>query len=154
MWSVIIILILIGLLLMILEVLVLPGGVAGVVGFIMMAAGIWITYSSEGLMAGNITLLLTIVVNVVGLVLALRSKTWNKAMLKTKIDSRVNVFDPSELKLGDKGITISRCAPMGKAQFHDKFYEVSTFTDFIDQNVEIEIIRIEGKKIIVKQIIK
>jgi membrane-bound ClpP family serine protease len=151
MWAVIIILILIGLLMLILEVLVLPGGVAGIVGFMMMVAGIWMAYTSEGVMAGNITLLVTIGVNVLGLILALRSKTWKKAMLQTKIDSRVNVIDASELKPGDKGKTISRCAPMGKAIFNDKFYEVSTFTDFIDENVDIEIIRIEGKKIIVKQ---
>lgn len=152
MWLVIIILILIGLLMLILEILVLPGGVAGIVGFFLMVAGIWMAYTSEGLLAGNITLLITVSINVVGLVLALRSKTWNKAMLKAKIDGRVNIVDPADLKPGDIGKTISRCAPMGKAVFKDKFFEVSTFTEFIDQNVEIEILKIEGKKIIVKQI--
>jgi hypothetical protein len=41
---------------------------------------------------------------------------------------------------------------MGKAIFRDKFFEVSTNTEFIDPDVEIEILKIEGKKIIVKQI--
>ena len=151
MWPVIIILILIGLLMLILEILVLPGGVAGVVGFCLMIAGIWTAYTNEGTMAGNITLAVTFAVNITGLILALRSKTWKKAMLSAKIDSKVNVVNPSDLKVGDLGRTISRCAPMGKAIFQDKYFEVSTNTEFIDQDVEIEIIKIEGKKIIVKQ---
>lgn len=152
MWPVIIILILIGLLMLILEILVLPGGIAGVVGFSLMVAGIWTAYSSEGTFAGNLTLAITLSVNIIGLILALRSKTWRKVMLSAKIDSRVNVVDPSDLKVGDVGRTISRCVPMGKAIFRDKFFEVSTNTEFIDPDVEIEILKIEGKKIIVKQI--
>ena len=151
MWAVIIILILIGLLMLILEVLVLPGGIAGVVGFCLMVAGIWTAYTHEGAFAGNLTLGITLAVNIIGLILALRSKTWRRAMLSAKIDSRVNVVEPSELKVGDFGRTISRCAPMGKAIFNDKYFEVSTNTEFIDQDVEIEILKIEGKKIIVKQ---
>lgn len=151
MWPVIIILILIGLLMLILEILVLPGGVAGVVGFCLMIAGIWTAYVNEGALAGNITLVVTLAVNIFGLVYALRSNTWKKAMLSAKIDGKVNVVNPTELKVGDFGRTISRCAPMGKALFQDKFYEVSTNTEFIDQDVEIEIIKIDGKKIIVKQ---
>ncbi|HEY9115752.1 MAG TPA: NfeD family protein [Bacteroidales bacterium] len=151
MWPVIIILILIGLIMLILEILMLPGGIAGVIGFCLMIAGIWTAYTNEGAVAGNITLVVTLAVNIVGLIMALRSKTWRKAMLSAKIDSRVNVVDPSDLKAGDIGRTVSRCAPMGKAIFNDKYFEVSTNTEFIDQDVEIEILRIDGKKIIVKQ---
>lgn len=151
MWPIIIILILIGLLMLILEILVLPGGVAGVVGFCLMVAGIWTAYTNEGNFAGNLTLIITLAINIIGLILALRSKTWKKAMLSAKIDSRVNVVDPSDLSIGEIGRTISRCAPMGKAIFKDKYFEVSTNTEFIDQDVEIEILKIEGKKIIVKQ---
>lgn len=151
MWPVIIILVLIGLLMLILEILVLPGGIAGVVGFCLMIAGIWTAYSYEGAFAGHITLTVTVAINIVGLILALRSKTWKKAMLSAKIDSRVNVVDPSILKIGDVGLTVSRCSPMGKAIFNDIYYEVSTNTEFIDQDVKVEILKIDGKKIIVKQ---
>jgi len=136
---------------LILEILILPGGVAGVVGFCLMVAGIWTAYTNEGAVAGNITLVVTLAINIIGLVLALRSKTWRKAMLSAKIDSRVNVVDPSDLQIGDIGRTISRLAPMGKAIFKEKYFEVSTNTEFIDQNEEIEILKIDGKKIIVKQ---
>jgi membrane-bound ClpP family serine protease len=151
MWTVIIILVIVGLLLMILEITVIPGaGFAGIIGFALMAVAIWLAYSRQGLMAGNITLGSTLVINVVGLILALRSKTWKNAKLKTVNSGKVNDITAGNLKVGDIGTTISRCAPMGKAEFNNEFYEVSTLSEFVDQNKKIEIIRIFGNKIFIK----
>jgi membrane-bound ClpP family serine protease len=153
MWPVILILILIGLLMLILEVLVIPGsGVAGIIGFILMAVGIWLAYTREGIQAGHITLAVTLGINLVGLVLALRSRTWKKAMLDTKIESKAQRRNPADLEVGKRGTTISRCAPMGKASFDDKFYEVSAYSEFIDENTEIEIVKISGNKIYIKKL--
>lgn len=153
MWSVIIILILVGLALLVLEILVVPGtGVAGIIGFAAMAAGIWMAYTRQGAQAGHITLIATLGVNLVGLVLALRSKTWKKAMLSTEINSKVNTIESGILEVGDNGETIGRCAPMGKAVFEDRFYEVSALEEFIDPGTKIEIIKISGNKIFIKQI--
>lgn len=152
MWTFIIILILVGILMLLIEILVIPGsGVAGIIGFGLMIAGIWMAYSREGTMAGHITLGVTLGINLIGLLLALRSKTWKKAMLSTKIDGKVRTIDPNQLEIGDKGITISRCAPMGKATFNDKFYEVSTLSEFIDENEVVRVVKITGNKVFVKQ---
>lgn len=153
MWTIISVLILVGLLMMILEILVIPGsGFAGIIGFVLMAAGVWLAYTRVGLMAGNITLISTITINVVGLILALRSKTWKKASLDAVNDGKVNKIDAQNLQVGTKGTTISRCAPMGKAVFNDKYYEVSTLSEFIDEGNEVEIIRVTGNKIYIKKI--
>ena len=136
---------------LILEILVIPGsGIAGILGFILMAAGIWLAYTRQSVQAGHITLAVTLGVNLTGLILVLRTKTWNKIMLKTKIDSKVRTFKSVDLKVGDKGKTVSRCAPMGKAVFNNKFFEVSALAEFIDENSDIEIIKIAGNKIFIK----
>jgi membrane-bound ClpP family serine protease len=153
MWPVILILILIGLLMLILEVLVIPGsGVAGIIGFILIAVGIWLAYTREGVYAGHITLAVTLGVNLIGLILVLRSGTWKKAMLDTKIDSKAHRRSSADLKVGKKGTTVSRCAPMGKAAFDNKFYEVSAYTEFIDENTDVEIVKISGNKIYIKKL--
>jgi membrane-bound ClpP family serine protease len=41
---------------------------------------------------------------------------------------------------------------MGKAKFKTAYYEVSTLSDFIDQEENVEIIRISGNKIFIKKI--
>ena len=152
---IVILLILVGIALLVIEVLVIPGaGVAGIVGFGVMVAGIWLAYTRIGVTEGNIILIATLVVNIVGITLTLRSKTWKGAMLKTEITSKVNTIDHANLKVGDKGIAISRCAPMGKAMFNNKYLEVSALSEFIDQESEIEIVKISGNKIYIKQINK
>jgi membrane-bound ClpP family serine protease len=153
MWTVIIILILVGILMMLIEILVIPGsGVAGIIGFGLMIAGIWIAYTNEGATAGHITVGVTLGSSLIFLIVALRSKTWKKAMLSTEIKGKTRVIDAETLKVGERGTTISRCAPMGKALFGEKFYEVSAYSDFIDEEKEIEIMKISGNKIFVKQI--
>jgi membrane-bound ClpP family serine protease len=79
MWTVIIILILVGILMMLIEILVIPGsGVAGIIGFGLMVAGIWLAYVDEGATAGHITLAVTLGVSLIGLLIALRTKTWKR----------------------------------------------------------------------------
>lgn len=155
MWWIVILLILIGIALLVIEITVIPGaGFAGIIGFGLMVAGIWFAYTRIGLFEGNIVLISTFVINIVGITLTLRSKTWKNAMLKTKITSKVNVIDTEKFKIGDIGVSIGRCAPMGKALINDKYVEVSSLSAFIEQNSEIEIIKISGNKIYIKQIKK
>ncbi len=151
-WTIIAVLIAVGFLFLLLEVLVLPGtNIAGVVGFVLLAIGIWQAYAVFGGLAGTITLISTLFLSAVALYFALKSKTWNKAALHKNIDGKVNVVDIEKIKTGDKGITVSRLAPMGKAEFAGEYYEVNALGQFIDPGTEIEIVKIENNKITVKK---
>lgn len=153
MWAVIAILILVGLVLLVLEILVIPGaGIAGVIGFLLMVSGVWLAYVKEGSAGGNITLLATILLNVVSIILLLRSKTWKKTQLRTFVSGKVRTFDNMDLKVGMHGKTISRCAPTGKGAFSDNYVEVDAGTTYLKTGTTIEIIKINGNKIFVKQI--
>ncbi len=152
-WTIITILILIGLLFIVLEILVIPGqGVLGVIGLIVMTVGIWQTYKAYGSLTGHIVLASSLVLSVVALILSLRSKTWKKMMLNSEIDGKVNLVDPSKIKVGDMGKSISRLAPAGKALIHKEYYEVHTYGEFVDQNIKIEVVSIEQNKIFVKSL--
>ena len=56
-WTAIVILLLVGILLITLEIVVLPGAIAGIVGLIMLGVGVWQSYATHGTVAGNIVLL-------------------------------------------------------------------------------------------------
>ncbi len=149
--TLIILLILVGLLCLLLEVLVIPGStVVGILGFSALGVAIWQAYSVYGSTAGHIVLGSTIVLAVLTVWLAFRSGTWKRMSVKTVLDGKVNVIDTDKLKVGDTGLSISRLAPAGKAQFEDEMVEVQTYGDFIDQQREIEIIEISDHKIFVK----
>jgi membrane-bound ClpP family serine protease len=144
-------LIIVGLLFLILEVLVVPGTtVVGVVGFILMAIGIWQTYIAYGSTTGHIVLAGTLVLSLGALGLSLRSKTWKRAMLNAEIDSKVNTYDESEIKVGDGGITVGRLVPMGKALINDQYFEVRSMGEFINEQTKVVVVKIEFNKIYVK----
>jgi len=98
-----------------------------------------------------ITIWLTIVLItlILGTIFFFRFKTWKPLMLKTEIDSKVNVLD-KKITVGMEGKTVSRLAPAGKAIFENITEEVFSQNDFIDENQEVIITKIEGNKIIVK----
>ena len=148
----IILLILIGLSLVVLEIIVIPGAVAGIIGILIIAFAIWESFAVYGSTSGYITLFSTLFVTAIVLYFTLKSKTWNKISLKSTIDSKVNLLKEDEVKVGDEGKSISRLAPSGKAKFNGEFYEVHTNSEFIDQDQEIVIIKIDHNRIIVKQI--
>lgn len=155
MWTIILVLIAVGLLMVLLEILVIPGGgVAGILGMAIMAVAVFLGYSRLGVPQGHYLLAGTILINIAVLALALRSKTWNRLMLVKNVDSRVNTYDETIIKVGDKGLTISRCTPSGKALINNEFYEVHSHSEFIDEEEEIEVTKIERNKIFIKSLNK
>lgn len=150
-WTIIIILILVGLIFLILEVVVIPGTtVVGFVGFALMVFAVWQTYIVYGSTSGHLILGGTVLISLVGLRFALRSKTWDKVMLKSNIDSKTNIIPEGAIKVGDVGTSVSRIVPTGKAIFKDEYFEVCSSGEFIDPGHEIEVVKIEHNKIFVK----
>jgi membrane-bound ClpP family serine protease len=149
-WTIIVLLLLAGLILLLLEILVVPGTtVVGILGFALVSFGIYETYTVYGSLAGHLTLGLTILISVVAMYFSLKSRTWKKAMLHDKITGKVNELDV-DIKPGDIGKSISRLAPSGKAEFDGKYMEVHSMGDFIDHQQAIVIAKIEDNKIFVK----
>ncbi len=150
-WTIILILVIVGILLLLTEVLVVPGTTfVGITGFVLLVIGIWQAYAVYGTPEGHYMLLGVLVLTGLVLYFALKSKTWKRMMLDTQVDSKMNVVDAEKVKVGDTGKTISRLAPAGKAFINGDYYEVHTLGEFIDPQTEIEVIKIEYSKIMVK----
>ena len=151
--TLIIILIVIGLALMVVEVVVLPGiTVAGVGGVILIGSGVYLTYRWFGNTAGTFALIGTGVLFIIFLIYALREKTWDRLSLHSEIDSKVNVVDTNDIKTGDKGMTVSRLAPIGKIMIHGKIMEGKSEFGLIDENREIEVVHVNESTVIVQEI--
>jgi membrane-bound ClpP family serine protease len=150
-WTLIIIFLLAGLLLMLMEILVLPGAtIFGVLGFILMGVSIWQAYAAHGTPEGHYFLLAAIFLTIAVLSFALKSRTWRRAMLGSEVKSKVNVIDEEKVKPGDEGITVSRLATGGKALINGDYYEVHSLGEYIEPQTPVVVIRIEFSKIIVK----
>ena len=145
-------LILVGIVLMIAEILLIPGiGVAGILGLLSMGGSCWYAFYEFGNVTGGIVTGVTAVVLVAFAVIVLRAKTWKRMALNTTIESKVNKVS-IEFHVGDKGKTSTRLAPMGSARFGDELVEVKALEGMIDPNVEVEICMIEDEKIYVRPV--
>ena len=95
-WIIIISLIIIGLIFLVLEILVIPGVIVGIIGAVMVIMGVFFSYNN-GSTAGNITLAGTVLLSIFTLVFIFRSKTWDRLTLKNENKSRVNEIDENVL---------------------------------------------------------
>jgi membrane-bound ClpP family serine protease len=153
----IIFLIVLGMLLFIIEFLLIPGiTIAGIGGAISLVTGIVFSFTSYGTKTGFIVLSCTVLLLGVLTVMKLRSRTWKKFMLKTSIDSKVDTVGAAEgkVKQGDRGVTVTRLAPGGKVLVNGDYFEAKSVDILIDPRQEIEVIRVEDNKLIVKPINK
>lgn len=149
----IIALILIGIALLVVEIVILPGTtVAGISGTVLIIAGVVMMYNGYGATQGHYTLFGSALLLGAVFVYALRSKTWKKLSLQTRIEGKVNVIDEQKIHVGDKGISVTRLAPMGMAKINDVILEVRSDEGLMDEGVSIEVVRMVDQKIIVKAI--
>lgn len=151
--TIVILLILTGLLLLILEFFVFPGiTIAGIGGFILIGSAVYMSYNSFGPTTGNIVLSVTIVVSVLAVILALRSKTWDRISLKTELTENVESFEEESIKPGDQGVTITRLNPMGRVRINEINVEARCPDNFVDPQVKIEVLKVFKTYVIVKPV--
>lgn len=146
-------LIVLGVIFLTVEFIIIPGiTVAGIAGLILMVVANYFAFAEHGTQTGGLVLLATLIINVIVGILIFRKRTWKNIGLKSIVSGRANESFIN-VKVGDKGIAVSRLAPLGNAMINNKMYEVSSQGSFLDENTEIEVIFIKHNKIIVKQIV-
>jgi membrane-bound ClpP family serine protease len=149
--TIVILLLLTAIGLILIEIFLIPGiGIPGVAGLGLMAGSLVMAYSI-GNTEGHFALGFTIIASALLMFLAFRSKTWSRLSVTDEITSKVDAHT-EELKIGDHGIAITRLNPIGNARFGETQFEVSSRGEFIEDHSSVEIITIEGNKIIVKPI--
>ena len=146
----IIIILLIALLLIFLEIFVLPGiNVAGILGLLLMIAGIYLGYRQIGAPTAHYILATTLILGTLIMFFGLRSSTWRKVALDTAIESKVADDVSENVKVGDRGTALTRLGPIGTVLINGMTFEAKS-ANIIDAKTEIEVMEIDGNEIIVK----
>ena len=150
----IIALIVIGLILLLVEIILLPGvTIAGVAAFGSYGGSIYLAFTKYGNTVGFIVIGVILVISIISIIFALRSKMWDKLALDQNIDGTIDKLPLVEgVKVGDKAMTLTRLNPVGTIIVNNKSYEGKSLNSLIDQGVNVEIIGIENSQIIVKRV--
>jgi len=148
----IIVLILVGLVLIFAEILLIPGiGIAGILGLLSMGGSCFYAFNQMGSTTGAIVTAVNALLIVALTVWVLRAKTWKRFTLNTNIDSKA-IENDERIRIGDKGKTMTRLAPMGSVRVEDYVFEAKALEGMIDPGTDVEIVLIEDNKIYVKPV--
>ncbi len=151
----IILIALIGLALIVVEVMVIPGSsIIGFIGFGVTAGAIYMSYRFHGTEAGTIVFASCAVISGGFLYYAIKYNVWKKFSLNNEINERVSSNVNERIPVGTEGKAVSALRPYGKAEFDDETYEVVTLGSFVDAGSLIRIVKIEQEKIFVQLINK
>lgn len=146
----IILLILAGILLLVMEILILPGLIAGIIGGAFILVGnLWI-YSRFGNTAGNITALASVILASGAVYFSLKSKAWQRFGLNDSLQGKATDVQAMDIHEGDEGVAVSALRPMGTVMIRNQKVEAQTNGEFIDGNDSVIVLKIFPNKILVK----
>ncbi len=152
-WSIVLSLITVGLLLVVVEIVFIPGTtVVGLVGFIFLIIGVGLSFKYFGGEVGWIILASTSVTCGGMLYFSFNTNTWSRFSLKSAINSKVNEGEIEKFAIGMEGQAVSALRPIGKAELNNQMVEVRTNGDYLDSGSKIRIIKIVSNQIIVEPI--
>ena len=153
-WMIVVSLILFGLLLLVVEVIFVPGTtVVGVAGFVFLVLGIWLAFHYFGSQTGWIATGGAALAFGVVFYYSFKTNVWKRFSLKSSIKSKVNEGETESLVAGEEGVAISALRPVGKAELTSKIYEVKTQGQYIDSGTRIRIVKIISNQIFVEPVI-
>lgn len=143
-------LILIGIVLLVLEILVLPGLIAGIIGALLILLSVVWIYNDYGTVTGHITAASSLILTALAIYGSLKSKAWNRYGLKDQIDGRVNDVQSLGITEGEEGKTLSALRPSGTVMISNRRVEAQSSGEFIDAGTKIIVTKVLPNKVMVK----
>lgn len=147
-----------GIVLLIAEIFFIPGtGLAFLLGFGCVAGSIILSFEdiNTGIWVFCIVLIITVAITYVSATYIVKTDFWKDRVvlnpeLKDEKGYKGATKDYTEF-IGKIGLTITPLRPVGKAQFDNDKLDVVTEGQFINKDVKVEIIHIEGNRIVVRE---
>lgn len=150
--ALIITLLVLGAILLFLETL-LPGMVAGILGFICLMAAVILGYRDFGYQTGSLILAGVLVGLLIGTFCWL--KFFPESRIASRFISRSSVgelgVDKPEL-LNCTGVAQTRLRPSGVAIINDRRLDVVTEGGMIERGARIKVVAVEGARIVVREV--
>src|SRR5690554_1884904 len=149
-WFILISLLILGVILVLVEVLFVPGTtIIGILGVAVTAVGIYYGFITFERNTAFAILGVAIMVNVLVIIYGLKSGVWNKFSLKDTSTSRSFDGRLLGLEVGQKGKTVSDFKPYGKVEIGERIYEAKSESGFLSPETEVYIEKLEHNRIII-----
>ena len=147
---------LLGIIALVIEIFVLPGfGVAGVAGIILVGWGIFLMAVdvTQATMALVWALAATAVFIFAGVKFFNKLNLWKRLTLDTRQKNDQGYVAPREglaAYVGKTGVALTPLRPSGMAEISGERLDVVTEGDYISSGETVEVVRVEGTRVVVK----
>jgi len=162
-----ILLFVVGVALIIVEIFVIPGfGIFGIAGIVLMIAGLFMGLVSDFPLVETDLLSMAVIqlagsFILSGIAIFFLAKTlpktaiWNKLILSKGIKAKSGYTSSKEFDhlVGLNGEALTDLRPSGTAIFEGKRFDVVTQGDYIVKDSKVEVMEVEGSKIVVKKLL-
>ena len=151
-----VLLFLLGIIALVVEMFILPGfGLAGVFGIILIAWGIFLMAVdvTQATMALVWALVATVVFFFISVKLFTRLNLWQKLTLSTKQNKGDGYVAPRpdlSVYMGKTGVSLTPLRPSGAVEISGQRLDVVTEGDFIPAGRTVEVVSVEGTRVVVK----
>ena len=141
--------------LLVLEVFMPGFGLPGVSGLILLSVGIVITWKTYGPVAGLAVTLIALALAGLSISVSLKSAATGKlsksALILNEVTQPVD-HEENEALIGKTGVTSTVLNPVGIAEFDGVRLNVVSEGTYIEKGAKVQVQRVEGSKIIVREI--
>ena len=133
----------------------MPGGILGAIGLLSLTAGFFFFlgggWDAFCIVGGTVAVLAAICALLFWFIPS--SSSWNPFVLREKQKNSEGYTGAADYSgyLGKKGKVIAPLRPAGTALIDGERVDVVSFGDYIDKDSEIEVVKIEGSKLLVKK---
>lgn len=142
----------VGIILLLAEMLLIPGiGVAGVLGLASLGGSCYYGFYHYGVAGGTIVTAVCVILIICFIVYSLRAKTWKRLSLDAVIGK--NPAETASLSVGDRGSTLTRLAPAGTARIGDVTCEVHSVDGIVNPGTDVEVVSVRDGRVSVKPIV-
>ena len=150
---------LVGIALLVIEMFTPGLGAPGIMGFIALVAAV--VLRADSVMSALITVAIVIVILGVCGVFIIRSFKKGRLqksqfVLKESISSGSTEMENADMLalVGKRGVVLNTLRPSGNAEIDDKKIDVVSDGEFINKGSEIEVVRVEGVRVLVREVEK
>jgi len=149
-------LIIIGFILVLIEIFLVPGfNIFGIFGIIMVVLGIVFAYTKLSLATANFMMVISLIMALILVRFVVKSKTWHRIILDDKQEKlrgfHASTEDLAKL-IGKRGTAFTPLRPAGIAFIEEQKVDVMTEGDFIEKDRKIEVIMVEGNRVVVREL--
>lgn len=150
---IIIFLVLLGVLLVVAEILILPGlSIAALGSAVSFIAALTISYNTMGATFAGLIFLGAFTLTIIALAFSLRAKTLKMISLKQTIDSSIGDDISKDVAIGDMGTTLTRLAPMGSVEINNQQYQGRSRSELIPPKSSVKVLAIEDNILVVEKV--